>query len=143
MIYKLTHLRTLDFSGQPVFVLWGTRLYIFAYPDWLPWTRLHASIAEYCSKDGKLYNHGELINSQQPDELDEDPCNICRCMLGEVVCHETQCAPLLPGCRRLDQPDFCCGQVVCGGKLFILMMTSTIDTTISVNPPPKKLLGVH
>jgi hypothetical protein len=117
-------------------------LYNFAYPDWRPATRLHASIAEYCSKDGKLYNHGELINSQQPDELDEDPCNICRCMLGEVVCHETQCAPLLPGCRRLDQPHFCCGQVVCGGKLFILMMTSTIDTLSLSTLLPQKSFSV-
>uniref|UniRef100_A0A0P6FM58 Cell wall protein DAN4 n=1 Tax=Daphnia magna TaxID=35525 RepID=A0A0P6FM58_9CRUS len=72
------------------------------------------SKTEHCSSGGDFYNHGELIKSQ-PGEV-EDPCKICRCMLGDIVCHETQCAPLLPGCQRLDQPDFCCGQVVCGGN---------------------------
>ncbi|XP_046453214.1 uncharacterized protein LOC124200900 isoform X1 [Daphnia pulex] len=95
--------------------------------------------AEYCSKDGKLYNHGELINSQQPDELDEDPCNICRCMLGEVVCHETQCAPLLPGCRRLDQPHFCCGQVVCGGNVDDRVETLNAEITTSTMTPSDKV----
>ncbi|XP_057374863.2 uncharacterized protein LOC130695822 isoform X1 [Daphnia carinata] len=69
------------------------------------------SQTEHCSSGGNLYNHGELIKGEV-----EDACKICRCMLGEIVCHETQCAPLLPGCQRLDQPGFCCGQVVCGGN---------------------------
>ncbi|KAI9554009.1 hypothetical protein GHT06_019281 [Daphnia sinensis] len=68
------------------------------------------SKSEHCSSGGNVYNHGELIEAEV-----EDACKMCRCMLGEIVCHETQCAPLLAGCQRLDQPGFCCGQVVCGG----------------------------
>lgn len=66
---------------------------------------------DFCFIDGSFYSHGEVI---VVDDETTDPCTLCRCMLGQLVCHQTKCAPVPPGCRSVERPSFCCGQIVCG-----------------------------
>ncbi|XP_039769314.1 kielin/chordin-like protein [Ornithorhynchus anatinus] len=59
-----------------------------------------------CEEDGSSHAHGDEWTAPG------DPCQLCRCLEGQVLCHQKECASLCPHPAR-PHPGTCCP--VCDG----------------------------
>ena len=67
--------------------------------------------SENCQKEGKEYQNGETVKSK-----DNDPCILCRCLTGKIVCQELRCPVIPEGCEIAAEASEreCCPRLSCG-----------------------------
>ncbi|RXG59805.1 PGC-1 and ERR-induced regulator in muscle protein 1 [Armadillidium vulgare] len=83
--------------------------------------------AQDCREGGKVWKNGETVARG-----DNDPCVVCRCHLGKVICQRYECAKVPEGCTAEETPQEgeCCPKITCDKSANV----SIIDTLPSFRP---------